>query len=133
MQIIPYFYFDGSAEEAINFYTKVFEAEITGIMRFKEQPGVDVPLEVAEKIMHAEIIIGGHSIYISDSDSELKIGENVQVNINCDSEEEIRRFFDGLSEGAEITMPLGEQFWGALFGALTDQFGISWSLNFQVE
>lgn len=133
MQVIPYFYFNGTAEKAINFYSKVFDAKITGIMRFKEQPGVEVPLEVAEKIMHAEIIIGGHSIYISDSDNELKMGENVQVNINCDSEEEIKRFFDGLSEGAKISMPLGKQFWGAIFGALTDQFGISWSLNFQVE
>ncbi len=133
MQVIPYFYFNGTAEEAINFYSIVFDAKITGIMRFKEQPGVKVPPEIGEKIMHAEIIIGGHSIYISDSDSPLKIGENVQVNINCDNEEEIERFFKGLSEGAEISMPLGEQFWGALFGALTDKFGISWSLNFQVE
>ncbi len=133
MQVIPYFYFNGAAEEAIQFYSKVFDAELTGMMRFKEQPGVEVPPEIAEKIMHAEIIIGGHSIYISDSDSPLMIGENVQVNINCDSEDEINRFFEGLSEGANISMPLGEQFWGATFGALTDKYGISWSLNFQVE
>lgn len=133
MQVIPYFYFDGTAEEAINFYSKVFNAEINGIMRFKEQPGVQIPAEIAERIMHAEIIISGHPIYVSDSRDHLKIGENVQININCDSEEEIRRLFNALSEDASVSMPLEKQFWGAIYGALTDKFGISWGLNFQIE
>jgi len=56
---------------------------------------------------------------------------NVQINLNLDSEEEIRRIFEGLSAGANITIPLQDTFWGAIYGALTDQFGVNWSFNHQ--
>jgi hypothetical protein len=39
------------------------------------------------------------------------------------------RIFGKLSIGAQIKMPLGETFWGAYFGALTDRFGINWSID----
>jgi len=59
------------------------------------------------------------------------VGNNLQINLNCDSEEEMRKIFSGLSEGATITMPMENTFWDALFAVLTDRFGISWTLNFQ--
>mgnify|MGYP001767292522 FL=1 len=59
------------------------------------------------------------------------MGNNLQINLNCDSEEEMRKIFSGLSEGATITMPMENTFWDALFAGLTDRFGISWTLNFQ--
>ena len=34
-----------------------------------------------------------------------------------------------MSDGAEITMPLADQFWGARFGMLTDKFGMNWMFN----
>jgi PhnB protein len=40
------------------------------------------------------------------------------------SEEETTRLFNGLSEGGTVMMPVEHQLWGALFGMLTDKFGI---------
>ena len=38
MQVHPYLFFDGRCEEAIEFYKKALDAEVTGLMRFKESP-----------------------------------------------------------------------------------------------
>ena len=58
-------------------------------------------------------------------------GNNFSVNINCESLEEIERFFTALSENGKVTMPLHDAFWGARFGMLTDQFGVNWMFNFE--
>jgi PhnB protein len=41
--------------------------------------------------------------------------------------------FAALSEGATITMPLQDTFWGARFGMLVDKFGINWMFNFDLQ
>jgi PhnB protein len=55
---------------------------------------------------------------------------NVALSLNCSSEEEINTFFSNISEGGKIIDPLKVQFWGAIFGMLTDQFGINWMFNY---
>ncbi len=45
----------------------------------------------------------------------------------------IERTFAALGEGAMITMPLQDTFWGAVFGGLTDKYGNHWLLNFSKE
>ena len=52
------------------------------------------------------------------------------VTVDTENEAETKQFFDGLSEGGNITMPLEHQFWGAYFGMLTDKFGIQWMLSY---
>lgn len=132
MQAVPYLYFNGNAEEAIFFYQKAFKAQEPSIMRYKEQPGTEIPKEHENMIMHAELKANGSTFYISDAASEkIIVGDNLQINLNCDSEEEIRWIFDHLIEGGQVRMKLEDTFWGALFGSLTDRFGITWSLNFQ--
>jgi PhnB protein len=58
-------------------------------------------------------------------------GNNLALSVNCSSEEEINHFFSKLSEGGNIIDPLQPQFWGAIFGVLTDRFGIRWMFNYQ--
>jgi len=133
MKTIPYFYFNGNAAEALEFYTKIFKAESPHVMLFKDMPGADLSSPFADKILHAGITLDSDVYYVSDAvgKNEVTIGNNLQINLNFDSEGELRRIFTGLSENGTITMPLEDTFWGAVFGSLTDQFGISWTLNFQ--
>ncbi|HWQ88564.1 MAG TPA: VOC family protein [Desulfitobacteriaceae bacterium] len=133
MKAIPYLYFNGNAEEAMKFYVRAFKSNPPEVMRYKEQPYPDMPAEYAEKILHAEIITEDCVFYISDAvgQNTVKVGNNLQINLNCDSEEQLRSIYDHLSEGAQIRMELQDTFWGAIFAMLTDQFSISWSLNYQ--
>jgi PhnB protein len=133
MQVVPYLYFNGEAEEAMNFYVKALNANPPELMRYKQQPYPNMPAEFVEKILHAEIIADGCTFYISDAvgQNSVKVGNNLQINLNCDSEEQLRWIYENLSQGAQIKMELQDTFWGAIFAMLTDRFGISWSLNYQ--
>jgi PhnB protein len=57
-------------------------------------------------------------------------GNNVWININCESEEEIERLFKALGAAGTVLMPLADQFWGAKFGMLKDRYDIHWMFNF---
>ena len=134
MQVVPYLYFNGNCEEAYNFYFEALGGEKTDIMRYGDQ-GPEVPPEVAKRVMHTELKLGDNLIYFSDtsSEGEHQIGSNVQINLNLDSEAEIRKVYEGLSQGATVTMELQDTFWGAIYGALVDKFGVSWSFNYMKE
>ena len=134
MQVVPYLYFNGNCEEAYNFYFEALGGEKTDIMRYGDQ-GPEVPPEVAKRVMHTELKLGDNLIYFSDtsSEGEHQIGSNLQINLNLDSEAEIRKVYEGLSQGATVTMELQDTFWGAIYGALVDKFGVSWSFNYMKE
>ena len=133
MKAIPYLYFNGNGQQAIDLYQKVFKADEPQIMRYKDQASPGLRPEHENLIMHAELIFGDNIIYISDSggDTSVVVGDNLQINLNCDSEEEIRSIYEQLSDGGHIRMALQDTFWGAIFGSLTDPFGITWSMNYQ--
>lgn len=135
MKFIPYLNFYGKGQEVLEFYKKALDGEIMDIMRYKDEATMNAPAEVGEWILHSGIIVNGQVIYVSDilnKDSQI-VGNNISIMIDCDSEQQIRTYFDKLSDGAKINMPLDRTFWGAIYGSLTDKFGINWDLNFQIE
>ena len=131
-QINPYLIFDGNCLEAMTFYKECLGGELT-VMKVAESPMASkVPAHMQQSIMHSQLANGKLLIMGSDMHREkLADGNTVQMNINCSSEEEINSFFSKLSAGGKITEPLGEMFWGALFGALTDRFGKHWLFNYE--
>lgn len=132
-----YLTFDGTCEEAFNFYKSVFGGEFTYIGRFGDMPAGD-SYTVAEadknKIMHVGLPIGSTILMGSDTSGDwaptLVQGNNFAVSINAESQEEADKLFQGLSLGGKVTMPMEKTFWGAYFGMFTDRFGINWMVNF---
>jgi PhnB protein len=57
-------------------------------------------------------------------------GTNSSLCVDAASEEEANKLFNGLAVGGKITMPLEKMFWDALFGMLTDKFGVQWMINY---
>jgi PhnB protein len=138
MKFIPYFSFEGNAEEALIFYADALGGKIQGIMRYSEMPkGEDsqpIPEEYQNKVLHATLEIGDEVIYLSDTFPGMSVtnGNRVEINIAPTSEEELRRVFAKLVVGGTVSMPIDRMFWGSLFGSLTDKYGIGWSLDFQL-
>lgn len=64
------------------------------------------------------------------SQSPITQGNAVSLLLDCGSAEDTQRFFSALSSGGTVIEPLGEMFWGATFGVLTDKYGIHWLLNY---
>ena len=136
-QINPYLNFPGTTEEAFNFYRSVFGGEFATFMRFSDTPeGGKVPPSVQNKIMHVALPIGnGNILMASDAPSEMGFsvteGNNIYICISPDSKEEAEKLFNGLAAGGKINQPLQEMFWGAIYGDLTDKYGIKWMVNYQ--
>jgi PhnB protein len=132
----PYLTFAGNAEEAFNFYKSVFGGEFLTLQRFKETPEASkVPKDEQDKLMHVALPIGkGNTLMASDvlesMGYHVTAGSNVSLSIEAESKEEAEKVFNGLSQGGKVTTPLGDTFWGACFGILTDKFGIHWMVNY---
>jgi PhnB protein len=59
---------------------------------------------------------------------ELRIGNNVTINLEPDTREETERLYARLSEGSTESAPLVDQAWG-YWGVCLDRFGIRWMFN----
>ena len=56
-------------------------------------------------------------------------GTNFSMSLSGESEDELRGYFDKLSAGGSVTMPLEKAPWGDTFGMLTEKFGTQWLVN----
>jgi PhnB protein len=125
----PYLTFDGNAREAMEFYAKALDGTLS-TDTFGEYGETDPG--VVDKIMHARLETPkGFTLMASDSAPgvEVKAGNTMSVSISGDDDRELRGYWDKLSEGAVITMPLEKQVWGDIFGMCTDRFGVAWMVN----
>ena len=128
--ITPCLLFNGDCEAALDFYKRCFGGEIIFCQRYGNAP-IETPPEFSDKIIHAELEFFGGKIMASDSYDQEKlegIGK-VSIGVQFDSEEKIRQCFADLQDGGKVVMPLEKQFWNALFGIITDRFGVNWMLN----
>jgi PhnB protein len=125
----PYLNFDGNTREAMEFYHKCLGGNLS-VQTFDDvkAPG---PPGSGNRVMHARLDRGSAVLMASDTmpGQPFNAGNNVHVNVDCESVEEIERAFKAMSEGGNVIMPLADQFWGAKFGMLVDKFGMHWMFN----
>lgn len=133
----PYLFFGGRCEEALEFYKKVLGAEVDMLLYFKESPDPPPPgmLQAGfeEKVMHSCFRIGENTFMASDGCSEGSTFSGFSLSVAVPTEEEAREVFEALSEGGEVTMPLGKTFWSPLYGMLKDRFGMEWMVSVLTE
>src|SRR3954465_14001005 len=130
MNVEPYLFFDGRCEEAIEFYKKAIGAEVTALMHFKDStmpPQQPMPPGYENKVMHAGIKVGSSTIMASDGDcgGQSKF-EGFSLTLNATNAAEAERLFKALSEGGQVTMPIGKTFFSPAFGMVQDRFGLGW-------
>jgi PhnB protein len=131
----PYLLFEGNCEDAFNLYKSVFGGDFEMVSRYKDVPP-DVPVPDAEKdqIMHISLPVGdGNMLMGSDRPAHTGkniVGNNYSITISTDSENQADDYFNGLSAGGKVTMPMEKTFWGAYFGMLVDKYGINWMISY---
>jgi PhnB protein len=132
----PYLNFDGKAEEAFTFYKSVFGGEfVGGIYRMGSAPGTEnLPEADKQRVMHIALPIGNDLLMASDimpsMNQQLTVGNNNYISVFPDSRQQADEYFNALSEGGKIEMPLEDQFWGDYFGCFADKFGVYWMINY---
>lgn len=130
VQLNPYLSFRDNAKEAMEFYRSVFGGELTS-STFSEFGASDDPAE-QDKIMHAQLIApNGIVLMASDTPARMEYttGTNMSVSLSGDDEATLRGYWDKLSAGGNVTMPLEKAPWGDTFGMCTDRFGVAWLVN----
>jgi PhnB protein len=110
------------AMSAIEFYKKAFGAQERGVAK-----GPD------GKVMHAELKIGDSIIMLSDEFPDFGAlsplssgGTGMGLHIYVDHVDEA--FDRAVKAGAQVEMPVSDQFWGDRYGKLKDPFGHKWSI-----
>lgn len=126
----PYLGFASEAREALGFYHSVFGGDLT-IGTFEESGMPHDPAD-ADKVLHGQLT-GENGLVLmgSDSPSGMRVtqGSSISVSLSGDDDAALRRYWDGLSEGATVIEPLTTAPWGDTFGMLTDRWGLTWLVN----
>ncbi|HSK54086.1 MAG TPA: VOC family protein [Jiangellales bacterium] len=126
----PYLSFRNSAREAMEFYHSVLGGELT-TNTFAEFQASEDPGE-QDKIMHSQLETdGGLVLMAADTPNSMELtpGSNFAVSLSGEDEAELRGYWDKLSDGGTVTMPLEKAPWGDTFGMCVDKFGVSWMVN----
>jgi PhnB protein len=118
--IVPYINFARNGQEAITFYKDVFGGD------------AEVQLE-GERVIHLDFQAGGIHFMGSDlqgDQTELEQRSDYNLVLNCDSEEQLRDFYTKLVSGGKEVFAPTDSGWGAIIAHCTDQFGVTWLMNY---
>lgn len=139
MSAIAYLNFDGIAEQVIKFYSEALNAnEVKKVrfMDFQQDPNYPLPENELNMIMESSIEFAGGKIMMSDILPSMKVvtgelvkGNHVLISLVMDDKQTLEEYFNNLSVGGQVMMPLSDTPWSSCFGMLVDQFGVSWKFN----
>ena len=126
----PYINFKSETREAMQFYHSVFGGNLT-MSTFKEYQASEDPGE-DNLIMHAMLETENDmTLMAADTPGrmEYRPGTNFSLSLSGDNKAELTAYFEKLSAGGVVSMPLTEAPWGDTFGMCTDKFGVGWLVN----
>ncbi|MFE9118798.1 VOC family protein [Streptomyces sp. NPDC007172] len=126
-KITTFLMFEGRAEEALTFYTSLFDdGEVVAISRY----GADGPGEPGT-VERATFTLAGQRLMCIDSHVKHGFGFTPAMSlfVECDTEAELDRLYGALADQGTELMPLGSYGFSAKFGWVNDRFGVSWQLN----
>jgi PhnB protein len=116
-----------NAEQALEFYKNAFGAEVLHVAHMPDG-----------KVMHASLRIGDSMLMLNDEFPDYGTlsplstgGSAVTIHIYTDNVD--AAFNRAVSAGAQVRMPLADQFWGDRYGVVADPFGHKWSLGAHIK
>lgn len=113
-KVTPFLWYDGQAEEAVNFYRSIFkDLKINSITRYNEA----MP-DMAGKVMTVDFELFGQRFTALNGGPEYKFTPAVSFMVHCQSQQEVDAYWDQLLEGGRPDM----------CGWLTDKYGLSWQI-----
>src|SRR6059036_3353062 len=113
-KITPFLWFDGKAEEAMNFYSSIFKnSKIGRITRYGDAgPGPK------GAVMSGTFQLDGQEFMALNGGPQFKFTEAISFFVNCDTQEEVDELWEKLSDGGQKSR----------CGWLKDKYGLSWQI-----
>jgi PhnB protein len=132
MKVNTYLNFPGTCLEAMNFYEKHLGAKILTKSTFADMSKYGAPQNLPpglnrDGILHARFTLGDTVVMASDGPPDrCQPMRSAYISLSVDSNEEAERIYKALTDGGEVFMPMGEQFFAHRFGQFRDKFGVNW-------
>jgi len=126
-----YLMFKGDCKAAMQFYHSCLGGTLN-LMTYGDSPmAAQMPPEMRSRILHSVLTADRVMIMGSDmgGEEDLIQGDTISLCLVCRSREEIQTLFAKLSDGARVTHPLKEEFFGT-YGDLTDKYGFRWMFQY---
>ena len=113
-KIVPFLWFDGNAEEAMNFYVSVFKnSKVLSVTRYGEAgPGPK------GTVMSCTFQLEGQDFYALNGGPQFKFTPAISLFVNCETQQEIDTLWKTLSAGGREDQ----------CGWLQDKYGLSWQI-----
>ena len=131
MSVHPYLFFEGRAEEALEYYKKTLGAVVESIVRIGDspEPSQHVPPGNEDKLLHASFLIGNSTVGASDGfcSGQPKF-EGMRLVLTCAEKAEAEQKFAALADGGQVHQPMIATFFSPAFGMLADKFGVPWMI-----
>lgn len=119
-RITPCLWFDGQAEDAVQFYTSIFNnAKITSVSRYGEA-GQEVHGQPPGSVMVVAFELDGVGFTALNGGPQFHFNEALSLQVNCDNQQEVDYYWGRLTEGGD---PKAQ-----ICGWLKDKFGLSWQI-----
>jgi predicted 3-demethylubiquinone-9 3-methyltransferase (glyoxalase superfamily) len=117
-KITPCLWFDGNAEEAVNFYLSIFKNSKIGRIARYGDAGAEVSGRPKGSVMTITFQLNGQEFMVLNGGPEFKFTEAISFSVNCETQEEVDEFWKKLSEGGKEIQ----------CGWLKDKYGVSWQI-----
>ncbi len=130
-KITPFLWFDDNAEEAVNFYTSIFQNSKTENMVRYDENGAKASGKQKGSVMTVPFELAGQKFTALNGGPVFKFTQALSFFVQCETENDINKLWEKLSEDSpKIYWPLKEYPFSKKYGWVTDKFGLSWQLNF---
>jgi PhnB protein len=128
VELNAYLFFPGNTEQAIAFYQQVFGGQVSITRRGDVDPAA--PAEQKNLVVNALLTGGDITLRASDrEDATASPQTRIELSLIGTDEARLRALFDGLAQDGTVKAKLERQFWGDVFGAVIDKYGIGWQVN----
>lgn len=123
--LTPYFMCKDARKQAA-FYAEALGGEIVNVVTFG-QMGHSAPGE-ADKVAHMVLKAGGLQFFFCD-DAGAASGGTVELMLEYTTPDEVKAVYAKLAQGGKVVMAPDRMPWGATWGKLVDQFGVTWQVG----
>ena len=119
-KITPFLWFDGNAEEAVNFYTCIFKDSKIGSVSRYDEAAAEASGRPKGSVMTASFQLNGQDFIALNGGPHFKFTEAISFVVNCETQEEVDFYWEKLSKGGDEK--------AQMCGWLKDKFGLSWQI-----
>lgn len=128
-RIVPCLWFNDNAEEAVRFYTSLFESSHTEQVLYYSHVGQKIHGHASGTVMSIDFKLANYRITALNGGPDFQFTPAISLTVALETPQKVDALWYKLLEGGSILMPLGAYPFNERYGWLRDKFGLTWQLS----